>query len=58
MDTNPAELLDRIQTSLDDLERMRAELAADPALANNAHWRENLDMTGYQVGCMLSTEDA
>jgi hypothetical protein len=34
-----------------------AELKRDPSLADNPHWRDHLEGTGYMISTLLSTED-
>jgi hypothetical protein len=51
------ELLENLETAHDDIKTMIEELKADPRLATNWRWRENLEQIGYQIMTLLSTED-
>lgn len=51
------ELNDALNDAINELTRARDELAADPRLATNWHWRDNLETTAYQVMSSLSSEE-
>lgn len=51
------DLLERLNYAKEMIDAAVTDLAADPALATNAHWRENLAETGYRVETLLSEED-
>lgn len=54
-------LLEKIEDAIDIAARQITEyrdaLIADPSLAENLRWRDNLEMYGYMVYTQLSTED-
>lgn len=49
-------LLEKIDSTLDDIKQRRDELAADPALEQNDHWREHLEQCGYYALTDLSAD--
>lgn len=51
------DLLERLSYAKEMIDAARHELAVDPSLATNAHWRENLAETGYRVETLLSEEE-
>lgn len=51
------ELLETLREIKTWIETAAIELEADPALAENWHWRENLAQTGYQIETLLSDDE-
>lgn len=49
-------LLEKIESTLDDIKQMRDELAANPALEQNEHWREHLEQCAFFAMNDLSAE--
>jgi hypothetical protein len=49
-------LLDRLIDAYDQLMEKIRDLAKDPALEGNSHWRENLAQTGYQIETLLADD--
>jgi hypothetical protein len=53
-------LLENIDFALqiaDEVRALRAELVADPSLAEGDYWRDRLESKGYEISSLLSTED-
>lgn len=54
---NAQEMIARLIDANNMIASALTDLHADPALVDNPHFRENLGMTGYQIGTLLSDED-